>query len=119
MFVAQHGRNRMNIEQSLLGQALATINNKTIEYLSAGLPVISSPRKGTVFRLLQENQCGLSYENSDAAGLCEAILKLSAEGELRKRLSANAKALYLNCFVAEKVYGGMAAYLVQLAASLQ
>ena len=51
---------------------LATINNKAIEYFSAGLPVISSPRRGTLAELLAAEECGLSYDLGDAAGLARA-----------------------------------------------
>ena len=119
-----HAQIQSLLEKSSLGinplrdrpDFLASINNKTTEYLSAGLPIVSSPRKGTVFRLLEEHQCGLSYDCGDAAGLAEIIIKLSTERALRKRLSENARALYLNRFVAEKVYGSMAAYLSQFVA---
>ena len=38
---------------------LASINNKAVEYLSAGLPVVSSPRHGVLYELLEREECGL------------------------------------------------------------
>jgi glycosyltransferase involved in cell wall biosynthesis len=93
---------------------LATINNKAIEYLSAGLPVISSPRKGVLAELLATERCGLSYDIGDAAGLVELAVRLEQEPGLRERLAENARQLFARSFAAEKVYGEMMEYLEKI-----
>ena len=93
---------------------LATINNKAIEYFSAGLPVISSPRRGTLAELLAAEECGLSYDLGDAAGLaaCWPAWQMSrvCGSGWRKR-----RRLFQRSFTAEKVYGSMMEYLEKIA----
>jgi len=92
---------------------LATINNKAIEYLSAGLPVISSPRRGVLAELLAARRCGLSYEAGDTNGLLQ-LLKTMTPATLQE-FSANSSELFRERFTAEKVYADMADYLEELA----
>ncbi|MGO8689540.1 MAG: glycosyltransferase [Thermoguttaceae bacterium] len=94
---------------------LATINNKAIEYFSAGLPVISSPRRGTLAELLAAEECGLSYDLGDAAGLARALARLADEPGLRERMAEGAGRLFQRSFTAEKVYGSMMEYLEKIA----
>ena len=94
---------------------LATINNKAIEYFSAGLPVISSPRRGTLAELLATEECGLSYDLGDAAGLAGALARLADEPGLRERMAESARRLFQRSFTAEKVYGSMMEYLEEIA----
>jgi glycosyltransferase involved in cell wall biosynthesis len=86
---------------------LATLNNKAIEYLSAKLPVISSPRKGTLYELLRRQGCGLSYDIRDVDGLTDTLLRLDRDRELLHRMSAEAGRTFSESFTAEKVYGQM------------
>jgi len=87
--------------------------NKPIEYLSAGLPILSS-LNGTLSALLQAHECGITYRGADdlalvLAGLIDAPDRLGA-------MSAAASALYRKEYVAEVVYDEMAAYLELIAA---
>ena len=90
---------------------LASINNKAIEYMSAGLPVISCPRRGLLFDLLRDEGCGLSYHNGDERALAQILEHLARDRAERERLSANALRVYRERFVAETVYARMAEYL--------
>jgi glycosyltransferase involved in cell wall biosynthesis len=94
---------------------LATINNKAIEYFSAGLPVISSPRRGTLAELLAAEECGLSYDLGDAGSLAGALARLDEEPPLRERMAAAARRLFQHSFTAEKVYGSMMEWLEKIA----
>jgi len=94
---------------------LGTINNKAIEYLSAGLPIISSPDCGLLSNLLKEHQCGLSYPHHDSESLAELLIRLSHDSVALKKMSENATRLYKELFMAEKVYGEMMEYLVKIA----
>jgi glycosyltransferase involved in cell wall biosynthesis len=95
---------------------LATINNKAIEYLSAGLPIISSPGRGALNRLLSDERCGLSYEIGDAAGLAGVLSRLDREPELHASLADNARRVFLERFTADQVYGSMMEYLHEVVA---
>jgi len=87
-----------------------SLPNKVIEYLSAGLPIVSS-LDGAVRTLIAQYNCGLAYENADAAGLAENLCRLYEDAELRSRLSTNADATFRERFVANKVYGRMIEHL--------
>ncbi len=94
---------------------LATINNKAIEYMSAGLPVISSPDRGVLCDLLKEHQCGLSYPHGNADALVAILAGLYDDRDTLRRMSENSSRLFKEMFTAEKVYGEMMAHLVRIA----
>jgi len=93
---------------------LATVNNKAIEYLSAGLPVVSSPNRGVLADLLARERCGLSYDRGDWNALADLLLALQGHPETLRSMSAKALSLFHDRFTAEKVYGQMAEYLEML-----
>jgi glycosyltransferase involved in cell wall biosynthesis len=88
----------------------ASIPNKPIEYLSAGLPVVSS-LKGIMKDLLARYECGVTYENNDINGLVASLTGLFENPEKLKLMAKNASSLFTEKFVAEKVYGRMVNYL--------
>ncbi|KHD89998.1 MAG: hypothetical protein OM95_00265 [Bdellovibrio sp. ArHS] len=86
------------------------IPNKTIEYLSAGLPVVSSLR-GYFEDFLREQQCGVSYAAGDSQALTAQLLSvLNNKSELSK-MKNNASSVFNERFKAENVYGDMIKYL--------
>ncbi len=95
---------------------LATINNKAIEYTSAGLPVISSPNRGVLAELLAREQCGLSYDDGNADALAGLLSQLCDEPARVEQMSRNSVGLFHRMFTAERVYGEMMAHLEQIAA---
>ena len=90
---------------------LASINNKAIEYFSAGLPVISSPPRGVLSELLLTTCTGMSHECGDHARLVDIITELCDNPEKQAEMSANARNLFEAQFTASKVYGEMTNYL--------
>ena len=94
---------------------LATIKNKAIEYLSAGLPVLSSPKKGVLRNLLKDHGCRMSYADGDDQELTAVVLDLYRRPHRLLRMSEQTKASYLSTFTAERVYNNMAQYLEQVA----
>lgn len=94
---------------------LATINNKAIEYLSAGLPVVSSPTRGVLADLLRREGCGASYETGDAEGLAQILTDLSAAPGRLEEMSRGARRVFDERFAADKVYADMEQYLSALA----
>ena len=93
---------------------VATINNKAIEYMSAGLPLISSPDRGPLCTLLNQSECGVSYATGDSAKLVQLLSSLNADRDRLKRMGANARALFQNRFHAESVYPAMESYLAEV-----
>ncbi len=91
-----------------------SLPNKPIEYLSAGLPVISS-LQGELANLLAQNDCGMTYQNGDAADLVRVITACYDSRSCCARMAKNAAALFRERFVAETVYGQMSDFLTQLA----
>ena len=89
-----------------------SIPNKTLEYLSAGLPVISA-LSGTVECLRQESNCGRTYDGADQ--LVQILEELSARPDLLANMSSNARELFTRRFQAEKVYSDLADHLEALA----
>lgn len=98
----------MGFEQSL--------PNKVMEYLSAGLPVVSS-LGGELERLLRDNECGLTYNCGDADALATVLIRLAENAPELRSLSRNASRTFEKMFRADNVYGDMAEYLGFVAAA--
>jgi glycosyltransferase involved in cell wall biosynthesis len=90
-----------------------SLPNKSLEYLSAGMPVVSS-LSGTLERLLAEQRCGFTYPNRDAAALAAFLKRLRLEPRLYAEMAANANRLFDARFRAEAVYSEMAEHLENL-----
>jgi len=88
--------------------------NKPVEYLSAGLPLVSS-LSGVLAKLISEGHCGVTYEEGKPDSLVEALIRLYDEREELRTMAENAMALYEKSFVAERVYGGMTEHLRRIA----
>jgi glycosyltransferase involved in cell wall biosynthesis len=95
---------------------MISIPNKPIEYLSAGLPVVSS-LQGTLAKLLEESNTGITYANGDSGGLATVLSSCYDRPSELDRMSSNATRLYQQRFVAESVYSKMADYLLGIADS--
>ena len=95
---------------------MLNIANKPIEYMSAGLPIISSS-KGALEKLLSTHDCGITYQNGDADALAAILHDLHENRQRLQKLSDNALALFKDRFMAEKVYGEMSRYLERIVAS--
>ena len=96
---------------------LASINNKAIEYLSAGLPVVSCPTRGVLHELLVGEGCGTSWEAGSGAGLARLLVGLSRDPDAVRRMAARSRGIFDERYAAEVVYGDMAAHLERLAES--
>ena len=92
---------------------VASIPTKAIEYLSAGLPVVSSLR-GSLEGLLARTGAGVTYPNGDGAALADALRSLADGRRDRAAMARSAKETFQREFVAERVYDEMAAYLEEL-----
>ena len=90
------------------------LTNKPIEYLSSGLPVISS-LKGILKDLIDGNECGVTFEEGNPEDLVKILVELYKTPEKVRDMSRNAKRLFEEQFVAEVVYDDLAKYLERLA----
>ncbi|MBS1704587.1 MAG: glycosyltransferase family 4 protein [Armatimonadetes bacterium] len=85
--------------------------NKVIEYLSAGLPILTSLREGEVPTILANEGVGESYQVDEPMALVETLLQWEANPELTARMRTHSQALFERKFRAETVYGEFAEYL--------
>lgn len=92
---------------------IRNVPNKPVEYLSAGLPIVSS-LQGVLARLLAEHDCGVTYPNGRADELAQILAGLQGSPRLHE-MSDHAIALYRSQFVAERVYTEMGNYLRNVA----
>jgi glycosyltransferase involved in cell wall biosynthesis len=97
-------------------QAPQGLPNKIIEYLAAGLPVLSS-LKGEAEQLLARESCGVTYEADNATSLHSALL-LFASPDTRATHARNARRAFETDFQAETVYAALATFLTQLGGKL-
>jgi glycosyltransferase involved in cell wall biosynthesis len=87
--------------------------NKVIEYLAAGLPVLSS-LEGETRQLLNEQGCGCSYPASDAHALVAALASLEPP-DRRAQMSGRSRRVFEARFQAQTVYGELADFLEEQA----
>lgn len=87
--------------------------NKPIEYMSAGLPVVTGV-DGVLRRLIERFRCGRCYSNGDPRSLADELCQLYDCPEHVKVASENAYRLYRDRFVAEDVYARMIDHLERL-----
>jgi glycosyltransferase involved in cell wall biosynthesis len=92
----------------------ATINNKAIEYLSAGLPILSCPNRGVLADLITRESCGATYAMGDVAGMANIITELRANPQKLKNMSINCNSLFHDKFEANGVYQRMMEYLAEV-----
>ena len=93
--------------------AKMSLPNKPFEYFSGGLPVLSSLHD-ELEQILSENDCGLTYEAGDVQGLVDTILYLKNNPEKREQMGKNAKRLFEEKYIADKIYPPMADHMEKL-----
>ena len=89
--------------------------NKLFEYLSAGLPVVSS-LAGENELLIQQHHCGLTYRAGDAADCHRQLLTLLDDAALRERMGADGRRLFETQFNATSVFERLMKHLETVAA---
>jgi len=88
-----------------------SVSNKFAEYLSYGLPVVLTSG-GYMGKLIEENECGIN--SSDEEKIAKFIIKMMKNIEIYDKMSENAKKLYEENFVAEKIYSDLVDYLEKI-----
>ncbi len=88
--------------------------NKVFEYMSAGLPVLSSLH-GETERLLAESGCGLTYEASDPESFSTALQGLLENPQQRTEMGRRALERFRSGFAASAIYQHLASHLIGIA----
>lgn len=95
---------------------VTNLPNKPIEYLSSGLPIVSS-LKGYLEHFLADHRCGLTYPNGNAEVLANMLTDLDNDRSKLATMSGNARLVFAEKFDADKVYGEMMVYLQDVVAA--
>lgn len=90
-----------------------SLPNKVGEYLSEGLPILSSI-SGVVSVLLDTEGVGFTYKNQNAGELVDLIYTLIEEKDLQANMRKRAHAVFQSKFNAEIIYNNYADYLESL-----
>jgi glycosyltransferase involved in cell wall biosynthesis len=87
--------------------------NKLFEYLSAGIPVLSS-LAGENAALLETYECGITYRVGDAADFYDKLTKMLTDESVRRRMGNNGLALFKKQFDADRAFDNLVQYLENL-----
>ena len=88
--------------QAYADRAPQGLANKLFEYMSSGLAILSS-LDGENAKLIEAQECGMTYPAGDSAVLSDQIVKLVKNRDLMKRYQENAARLFQQNFQAEQV----------------
>lgn len=91
-----------------------SLPNKPFEYMSAGLPLLSS-LPGETESLIIGERIGLQYQAGNPASLAAKIRWLAAQPDVRKKMGARSLQLFRERFSAEVVYPSLAKHLEDVA----
>jgi len=84
--------------------------NKVFEYMSAGLPILSSLR-GETEQLLAECGCGLTYDASRPESFAAALQRLLADPHARTAMGRRAEDRFRSVFDAAAIYPRLASHV--------
>jgi glycosyltransferase involved in cell wall biosynthesis len=88
--------------------------NKLFEYLSAGIPVISS-LPGENAELIAAHACGLNYHPGSGEDCAAKVRELLDDPARRTAMAANGKRLFMQQFHPETIFDGLANHLATVA----
>ncbi len=84
--------------------------NKFFEYLSAGIPILSS-LQGEASQLLSEHRCGVTYDASNANDFVEKLSTLIDDPITLNEMGSRGKTLFDQTFSADIIYPELVRYL--------
>jgi len=90
-----------------------SLPNKPFEYLAGSLPVVSSIQ-GEFKDILEENQCGYTYDPDSVEQLCSILRKLHSSKDLTKQMGERARALFEKRYSIEKIFPRINEHLVSV-----
>lgn len=82
----------------------ASVINKVGDYALSGLPVINTQESPEYRALIEQYQCGINCECSNAEQVAQAIKKLAVDKELRQFMGKNARRLAVEKFDRRNTY---------------
>jgi glycosyltransferase involved in cell wall biosynthesis len=93
---------------------LSSIPGKAIEYMSAGLPLLSTLKDGELGKLIDDNRIGYHYEFGNPISLANKIKELiNIKGNL-KELQPKIFDLYIKNFDADRIYSNYFDHIKQI-----
>ncbi len=95
---------------------LGAMPNKIAEYLSAGLPLVSS-LTGGLDELIDRRGCGFTYRERDSFQLAAMLERLEQSTDLLTSMSRNGEQLFADQFDASKIYTAYVEHLFRVAKS--
>ena len=87
--------------------------NKLFEYLSSGLVILNSV-KGFLSDLLESNDCGITYSESDVSDCMNKILYIYNLNDLFKEKSNNSLRLFQDKYSHDVVFDNSEQYILDL-----
>jgi glycosyltransferase involved in cell wall biosynthesis len=94
---------------------VVSLPNKAVEYLSAGLPVVTSLLGGYAEQVLRRAECGVFYRGRDADELARALSGLLDDAPRLQRMRAQAAQCFEGSFTVERVCTAMAEHVEAVA----
>jgi glycosyltransferase involved in cell wall biosynthesis len=91
-----------------------SLPNKPFEYMAAARPQVSS-LDGELAAILDRERIGLNYVADDATALAAALERLLVEPEVRRRMGANARAVFDREYSSAVIYPRLVRHLETLA----
>jgi glycosyltransferase involved in cell wall biosynthesis len=88
--------------------------NKAFEYMSMGLPIVSS-LVGEFEQFLADNEAGFSYRCGDVERLFSHVAILARDPNLRRKLAANSRSAFERNFRPRTIYGEYAEHIERIA----
>ncbi len=88
--------------------------NKVFEYLSAGVPLISS-LEGEIAGLIDRYKIGLNYLPGDVDGLFSVVQKMASENSLRENMAINSCNFFDAYGDADNIYSEYADFIEEIA----
>jgi glycosyltransferase involved in cell wall biosynthesis len=94
-----------------------SIPNKSIEYLSAGLPILTCLNEGYLFSQFTAAGVIVVYPAENCSALVEKLTTIIADQDYLNSLKRNAQRLFDENYKAEHIYGDLSYFLEQVAKS--
>jgi glycosyltransferase involved in cell wall biosynthesis len=93
---------------------LATINNKAVEYLASGVPILSTPEDGDLAELIRTTGIGESTTEGDDGALESSLNRMLGNPAALETMKANAKRVYEDRFSPAVVYRTLIAHVERM-----
>ncbi len=96
--------------------ASMSLPNKLFEYMSAGLPVVSS-LTGEAEKIIEKSDVGISYSAGNADDLADKVVRLAVDARLRNSQATASRSLFEENYSADLIYNCYADFLESASAA--